>query len=126
MITDDNLLKSYLNILTTWTVVQDHLNPISLDIENIKSSPRITSYNVCYTKLLRDSSRPAVSVTAHGPKLPSSIFLVTGSVVVPGTSEIIDTFFSNRLFIIELLPAFLKPVITTLTDSANGVSYNFV
>ncbi len=39
MITDDNLLKSYLNILTTWTVVQDHLNTISLDIENIKSSP---------------------------------------------------------------------------------------
>ena len=55
------------------------------------------------------SSMPAVSMNNTGPSGSSSIGFSTGSVVVPATSETIDTCCRVKAFNSDDLPAFLRP-----------------
>ena len=58
------------------------------------------------------SSKPAVSVIVQGPKFESSIFLLTGSVVVPAFLETTAISFRKKALKSEDLPAFVLPAIT--------------
>ena len=70
------------------------------------------------------SSRPAVSVTRHGPSGRISIAFETGSVVVPATSLTIATSCPvSRLTSVDF-PAFLNPKNAICTRSPLGVSFN--
>ena len=66
------------------------------------------------------SSMPAVSTTRHGPRGSHSTDFATGSAVVPGTGETMDTGWLASAFTSADLPAFLRPNTTMRTRSETG------
>ena len=68
------------------------------------------------------SSKPGVSMTTTGPMGEISIALRTGSVVVPGVSEITDRFCPVTAFTTLDFPAFRMPKKPICTRSEDGTS----
>ena len=68
------------------------------------------------------SSKPGVSITTTGPMGEISIALRTGSVVVPGVSEITDRFCPVTAFTTLDFPAFRMPKNPICTRSEDGAS----
>ena len=48
-----NWLKEYIDLDLPVDIVADKLTMLGLEVDNVVELYRITSYNVCYTKLLR-------------------------------------------------------------------------
>ena len=69
------------------------------------------------------SSMPAVSISTHAPRSGNSIAFRTGSVVVPGTSDTMDTAWPAIAFTSDDFPAFLLPknAMRSLSDDDVGI-----
>ena len=88
-----------------------------------------TLFNTCFALRTRSSPRcpsssiPGVSMITTGPIGSSSMALLTGSVVVPFTSDTTASSCPVTLFTILDFPAFLLPKKPICTRSADGVSF---
>ena len=80
-----------------------------------RSSPRAPS-----------SSKPGVSMMTTGPMGSSSMDFITGSVVVPFTSETTESSWLVKALTTLDLPAFLRPKKPMCTLSAEGVLFRLM
>lgn len=78
------------------------------DIENILADCRL-AFSTRFCPSSPSSSKPGVSIITTGPSGKSSIARLTGSVVVPFTSETTDKSKPVKAFTTLDLPAFLIP-----------------
>ena len=94
------------------------------------STARSLCPSICLVRLtlsspkLPSSSKPGVSIITTGPRGSSSIAFLTGSVVVPSTSDTTESSCPVTAFTRLDLPAFLRPKKPICMRSLLGVSFN--